>query len=621
MDDLGAHILKVAEHFWGTEHFRVGKEYRWGTHGSRRVNVEKGLWSDYELEERGGVVDLIKRELPGAEVNGAVAQFIDEFLGLERDQGETPALPWRDVAVYTYRLEDGTPHLVVTRKERGDEKRFHQALPDGRKPSDAADYAPVPYRLDRIAKANKTTPIFIVEGEKCVLAAEEWGLLATTNPGGANNWNDALTPYLSGRRVVIVPDNDEPGDKHARLVMSKLHGVAAEIRRVDLPGLGHKGDLADWKETHERDELIALCKAAEPIGKKPTPLKTVALADLMQRRPSGWLIDGLVPEASMTAIYGQPGSYKTFLALDMLLCLAHGVDYHGTELEQRLVVYIAGEGVGGLRRRIGAWHEHHGLNVANARFILIEEPVPLRETGAIEALIETIEMLAHGETPAAVVYDTLARCMSGDENSADDMGDAIRAIDSVRAHFQGSAALVIHHAGKNSDRGLRGSSALLGALDAALEAKKHDEHLEVVTQKQKDHEPSEATWFSMKSVDFQVHWYDELDASLVPQLLQERPQVRAELSPAERKCLEALYDAIIDKGYKPHDLDWPTVTLDQWRDTAKGMSISDGGAEAQRKAFQRAAEKLEKRGYIAAKNGRVWAVKRRENADFDVAAQ
>lgn len=628
--EWGQYILPVATRAWGEPTRRTKNEVFFGAKFSKKILLDAGTWYDHEADIGGGVVDLIRRIVPDAGVNGAVADFLRDELGVELEEYVDPtdvsafkaSAPYCLVAEYTYLRADGTPHLVVKRLENDEGKRFVQQLPNGARPSSDPDFKPIPYRLERIAAAQSSAPVFVVEGEKCVHAAESLGLLATCNPMGAGKWTDDMSPYLAGRRVVVVPDNDVAGDAHARKVIASLQGIAAEIRRVDLPGLPHKGDIADWVEAGgDKAQLIELCKAAAPTVEIVTPLRALSLADLMRRQPSGFLIDKLVPAASLTAIYGEPGSYKTFLVLDMMLSLAHGAPFHGVELERQLVVYVAGEGVGGLRKRVGAWHAARNRDPADASFILIEEPVPLREEGGIEALMQTIDMLRGELQPVCIVYDTLARCMSGDENSAQDMGDAIKAVDAVRAHYSGSTALLVHHQGKAAERGMRGSSALLGALDCALQAKKQDALLEVVTQKQKDHEPAEPMWFRTEQVEFQVTAFDDPDSSLVLELLEEKPTIKLELTPAERKCLEALYEAIIAHGYVASDIPWPTCTLDQWRETAAGMTITDGGPDAHRKAFKRAATKLEVKGIVAARNGRIWPVRYAENgkneADYE----
>ena len=71
-------------------------------------------------------------------------------------------------------------------------------------------------------KTNPNKEVIIVEGEKDVLRLEELGLLATCNSGGSGKWTKDHSQYLKDRDVVVIPDNDEPGQKHARTVISTL---------------------------------------------------------------------------------------------------------------------------------------------------------------------------------------------------------------------------------------------------------------------------------------------------------------------------------------------------------------------------------------------------------------
>src|SRR5207253_11106391 len=99
----------------------------------------------------------------------------------------------------------------------------------------------VPYRLPEVLKAET---VYLTEGEKDVHTLESWGLVASCNPGGSSNSGlyAGWTEYFRGRDIVILPDNDEPGRKHAA-VAAALLSVAASIRIVELPGLPEKGDV------------------------------------------------------------------------------------------------------------------------------------------------------------------------------------------------------------------------------------------------------------------------------------------------------------------------------------------------------------------------------------------
>ena len=77
MSDISDKMEEVAVHFWGKPTSKTTKELRWGNHGSKSVNLSQGTWYDFENEEGGGVVDLVKKEMPS--LNGSIQGFLDEF--------------------------------------------------------------------------------------------------------------------------------------------------------------------------------------------------------------------------------------------------------------------------------------------------------------------------------------------------------------------------------------------------------------------------------------------------------------------------------------------------------------------------------------------------------------
>jgi hypothetical protein len=91
------------------------------------------------------------------------------------------------------------------------------------------------------------------------------------------------------------------------------------------------------------------------------------------------------------------------------------------------------------------------------------------ERGDVDRVIETAKLLARevGEV-ALIVIDTLASTFGGgNENSPEDMGAYVANVQAIKG-TTGAAVLLVHHCGKDEARGMRGHSALLGALDAEL---------------------------------------------------------------------------------------------------------------------------------------------------------
>jgi putative DNA primase/helicase len=156
--------------------------------------------------------------------------------------------PDRSEHVYDYRDEHGAlRYQVVRRPVNGASKKFLQRRPDGAGGWiwNLEGVTPLPYRLPELL-ADPEGLVWVCEGEKDVDRLLAFGVVATCNSGGAGKWRVEISTCFAGRDVVIVPDNDEPGHRHAEDVAQKLAGIAARIRVLELLGLPKKGDVSDW---------------------------------------------------------------------------------------------------------------------------------------------------------------------------------------------------------------------------------------------------------------------------------------------------------------------------------------------------------------------------------------
>src|SRR6266446_8636892 len=168
------------------------------------------------------------------------------------------------VATYNYCDAEGALRYQVVRLAP---KSFFQRRPNGAPDSfinNMDGVEPLPYRLPELIE-NRDSTVFICEGEKDVDIVADLGLIATCNHGGAGvgKWRPEISHWFVGRDVVILPDNDEVGHKHALDVAQKLESVASRVRILELPGLRHKGDVSDWRAAGgTRAQLEALAEDA-----------------------------------------------------------------------------------------------------------------------------------------------------------------------------------------------------------------------------------------------------------------------------------------------------------------------------------------------------------------------
>jgi len=122
------------------------------------------------------------------------------------------------------------------------------------------------YRLPELRDAlARPERVFVVEGEKCVEALREHGVVATTNAGGAGQWRPHHTEELRGADVVVLPDRDEPGKRHADRVCGELLRVGAHVRRLELPDLPAGGDIVDWLRRGGTVNELRVLAATVPV--------------------------------------------------------------------------------------------------------------------------------------------------------------------------------------------------------------------------------------------------------------------------------------------------------------------------------------------------------------------
>lgn len=182
----------------------------------------------------------------------------------------------RIVRTFDYQGEDSNLLFQVVRltPTEHEAKPFRQRRPDGNGGWhwNLDGVQPVLYNLPELMKQPKQS-VIVVEGEKDVESLRLLGLLATCNPMGAEKWHFEYGRWLRGRNVCILPDNDEPGMRHAVQVAGNLlFWCARSIRIVQLPGLTRGGDVTDWLQSSlqhvtpemKRESLLRFIKAVPP---------------------------------------------------------------------------------------------------------------------------------------------------------------------------------------------------------------------------------------------------------------------------------------------------------------------------------------------------------------------
>ena len=179
-----------------------------------------------------------------------------------------------------------------------------------------------------------------------------------------------------------------------------------------------------------------------------------------------YIVKGIIEPGTLCVIYGEPGCGKSFLALHISYLLSLGKPVFGRRVKQSDVLYIGLEGEVGFERRVTAARQRW---FPSWNFYFVTETVDLfAGLGDIEAVMEAIREVR----ARVVIIDTFARAMgAGSENEPADMGAMIQTFDVVRRET-GATVCVVHHCGKDKNRGMRGHSSLLAAADTVIEVER-----------------------------------------------------------------------------------------------------------------------------------------------------
>lgn len=579
-----------------------------------------GLWHDFATGDGGDIFDLWR-----------AARGLSSFIETVEDAGDysgaaanTPRRPpkrkspkggeaW-GIPVATYNYQDAGGRIIaqVDRFEWVDGETRKKTF----RPWDAVQRqyrAPETRPLYNLPNIIRAPEIIVVEGEKAADALIGQNIDATTAMGGASapvektDWSP-----LKGRKVVIWPDNDAAGKAYAERLKKHLEAEGAiSVAILNIPaGKPEKWDAAD-AEGEDLGLLLRSMRAEAP--ERSSKIVLEEWGDLEDVEVQ-WLISDLLPQGAMAALYGKPGSYKSFVAMYLAAMVATGRDCFMRKTAPGRVVYVMGEGRAGAFKRTRAIQNFHGITSAPP-VTFLRSALDLR--GSIDdaaALITAIKET--GDPPVLLVIDTLARNFGGgNENSSEDMGAFIRTIGYLQDSMN-CAVLIVHHSGKDDAKGMRGHSSLFGAVDTELEVVKITEEDdprrigEMTVTKQKDGEDSFKFNYEMHQIDLGSE-----KSSLALEPIEGDFSRKANLAPIATQYFNWIEEYFCEPGayqiYPPQAGMPPmkTANLDAVWDWCKAKSGYDAEtASTQRSRWARAKKDLCAAGKIGIWKDKLWLI-------------
>ncbi|MHC1790304.1 helicase RepA family protein [Solidesulfovibrio sp.] len=323
-----------------------------------------------------------------------------------------------------------------------------------------------------------------------------------------------------------------------------------------------------------------------------------------------WLVRGVLEMGTLASIYGPSAGMKSFVALDMGLCVASGRDWHGRPiLSAGPVIYVCGEGFAGIGKRLRAWLIHYGLEAASVPFYVSNSPVAFLDPDSVAEAVAAVQTLAKDiGAPRLVIIDTLARNFGpGDENSTGDMSRFVAALDGIRVQFD-CTVIVVHHTGLAAADRARGASAFRAALDWEYRLEPKGDIRLLSCTKAKDYEPPADMAFEPEPVE--CGWLDE-DGDPISSIVLRETDAPSHgnkgkaLNGANRIAYGALQALCTDcNPLRSYAI---PVDLESWRQECYNRSITPSTEQsAKQKAFKRSVTALRDGGYVLSENDTYW---------------
>jgi hypothetical protein len=454
---------------------------------SLSVNFIKRTWNCHAGCGGGGILDFEQRisrcDHEAAREN--VSQIVGEAVFQSNAAKNV-------VAKYSYIDREGR---IVAIKLRYEPKNFGWCRPDG-KGGFIHNTIGITVPLYHFRELVTARSVFVTEGEKDAdrlltvikgkIAAGGEGAdklketTTTTPPYGAAKWRDQYARSFADKYVTILPDNDDVGQKHAQKIAASIHPYAAGVRVLILPGLEKHGDVSDYLELRSFDELLAEVKRTPrwmPPQDQPKLLVSVPKFVVTIPGSIDWMIEKVIERGSNGFIAANPKVGKSWLAAELAVSLALGVDCIGFKIPRPVrVALISREdnpALTGWRLKhliAGKWQGQDPGPLALQR---IEENFYINSRAQSPQLLidndEQMAELSHALKQLRtefVLFDVFNILHIADENDNSAMRKVLARLSELQAET-GASIGAIHHFNKNADdrsltQRLRGAGAISG---------------------------------------------------------------------------------------------------------------------------------------------------------------
>jgi len=434
---------------------------------SLSINTEKGVWKCHAGCGDGGLIEF-EMKFSSCDKETALARIAEVIGEQHLNLGQQPE------AIYPY--TDGFGKLLF-QVVRYPGKRFMQRQPDGKGGWiwKTQNLKMVLYKLPEVMTSKN---VIVVEGEKdadalaTALAGQVKNVSVTTSPRGAGKWLDEFAVFTAGKQVLILPDNDKPGQEHASRIALSCFRYAQGVKIVNLPALAEHGDVSDFLKTHPVTELLEIAKKATwwrlpeadaSLFMTPTQFDEKS-ADYVD-----WLLEGVIQRNANGMLVSRPKAGKSFCVLDLAIAMASGqkwLDFYAPKrVKTALVSREDNYGLTQWRKKKLAHHRQlensdlDGYLYLNAKGL--RPKIMLDYPEDVERLIGDLQRYG----TEFLILDVMRVLHGSDENDNTEMQKIIDVLNHIQEKT-GASICLIHHDNKREDATLteraRGASAIAG---------------------------------------------------------------------------------------------------------------------------------------------------------------
>lgn len=225
---------------------------------------------------------------------------------------------------------------------------------------------------------------------------------------------------------------------------------------------------------------------------------------LQNTKEPDYLIENFIEANTVNILYGDTGTYKSFMVLHASICIASGKDFFGWRTEPGKVYYIASEGEGGIDRRVQANHKYYSHNT-KGNLYLSNVPAKLGDKDYMAAMTKVIRDISANDPTALIIIDTLGASAPGLNTSDNqDMSAMVTLCKGIRKALN-TTFLIVHHTGHANKERMKGASSLKQDVDGAYSMSVEQDTIVLKGEKMKDGELTPETYFLPHKIELGIH--------------------------------------------------------------------------------------------------------------------